>query len=115
MVFIVIHVTSTPRVLLIQAIFLLLIIASTTSAEIAQPSLAVVLGHLPSHVLTNHAELSIVHLVFIRVLLDKLLEQGDLLGGVRVQRVARHHMRGQDKHHLAVSHLFVVEGVHLGE
>ena len=52
---------------------------------------------------------------FAALLLDELLDEGDLVVGAGVHWVARHHVVRQGHHHLTVSHLFVVEWVNLGK
>ena len=53
--------------------------------------------------------------LFTALLLNELLNQGNLVVGTGVHGVTRHHVVRQGHDHLAVRHLFVVEGVNLGE
>ena len=49
------------------------------------------------------------------LLLNELLDEGDLAARAGIHGVTGHHVVRQRHYDLTVSHLFVVEGVHLGE
>ena len=115
---------AAPCVLLVKAVVLVFIVNLLLPAKIVVVvSLAVaqvihrVLA-FASHVFPDHSQLLATMatiVVILCILLDKLLEQGNHLRGIRIHWVPRYHVRREHQYDFAVSHLFIVEWIDLCE
>ena len=108
------HFTSICVRLTFKLAGLLLVILAFLLA-VRRPEAKLILLRLAAHAQSVLVLPLDMLVLFTALLLNELLNQGNLVVGTGVHGVTCHHVVRQGHDNLAVRHLFVVEGVNLGE